>query len=142
MATITHRVANAVACALVIGVASMVATAQQSRDAASAKTPTGSAALTGTVASATDPAVPIRRAIVTLAGAGLGIDRSVVANDDGTFTFDRLPAGSFTVTASKASYLPASFGATRPARPGTPVVVAAGQHVTGIALRLSKGGVI
>ena len=142
MATMTPRVAGAIVCALVIGVASTVATAQQSRDAASAKAPTGSAVLSGTVTSAADPAVPIRRAIVTLAGAGLGIDRSVIASDDGTFTFERLPAGSFTVTASKASYLPASFGAKRPARPGTPVAVATGQHVAGIALRLSKGGVI
>jgi hypothetical protein len=119
----------------------LVMASQQTRDAAP-PVPVGTGSLSGIVVSADDPAVPIRRAIVTLAGVGLGGDRSVVSDDAGGFMFDDLPAGSFTVTASKAAYLSASFGAKRPARPGTPVAVPAGQGVTGIHIPLARGGVI
>jgi hypothetical protein len=104
--------------------------------------PIGSASLSGRVMSADESTTPVRRAIVTLAGSGLGIDRSVVTDEAGHFSFDRLPAGSFTVTASKAAYLTAAYGATRPGRAGTPIAVAAGQPITGITVALARAGVI
>jgi hypothetical protein len=119
----------------------LVMAAAQTRDAAQ-PVPVGSASLSGVVTSTDDPQAPIRQAVVTLSGPALGGDRSVMTDDAGRFTFERLPAGAFTVTASKASFLAASFGAKRPAHPGTPVAVAAGQRVTGLSLRLAKGGVI
>ena len=113
---------------------------RQARDAA--PVPIGSASLAGRIVSADEATTPVRRAIVTLAGAGLGIDRSVVTDEAGHFVFDRLPAGSFTVTASKAAYLSAAYGARRPGRPGTPIAVAAGQQMTGITVALARAGVI
>ena len=113
----------------------------QSRDAG-AKPAIGSASISGVVVDANDPSTPVRRAIVTAAGAALGEARSTTTDDAGAFVIDRLPAGSFTITASKAAYLAASFGARRPAHAGTPMTVAAGQHVTGVSLRMARGGVI
>ena len=113
----------------------------QARDAQT-KLAVGSASISGVVVDAGDPTVPIRRAIVTAAGAALGEARSTVTDDNGAFALDHLPAGSFTVTASKAAYLAASFGAKRPVHAGTPMAVAAGQRVTGLSLQMSKGGVI
>jgi hypothetical protein len=133
----TIRVAALVAASL----SALVVVAAQTRDAAQ-PVPGGSASLSGVVTGTDDPPAPIRQAIVTLSGPNLGGDRSVVTDEGGRFAFDRLPAGAFTVTASKASFLAASFGAKRPAHPGTPVAVAAGQRVTGLSLRLAKGGVI
>jgi hypothetical protein len=113
----------------------------QARDAQT-KLAVGSASISGVVVDAGDPTVPIRRAIVTAAGAALGEARSTVTDDNGAFALDHLPAGSFTVTASKAAYLAASFGAKRPVHAGTPMAVAAGQRLTGLSLQMSKGGVI
>ena len=44
---------------------------------------------------------PLRRARVTLNGRALDMGRSVITADDGSFAFDRVPPGRFTVAASK-----------------------------------------
>src|SRR6185295_20123635 len=45
-------------------------------------------------------------------------------------------------TATKPAYLPGTYGAKRPDRPGTPIVLTDGQRVAGIAVALARGGVI
>jgi hypothetical protein len=82
----------------------------------------------------------LRRATVTLRGDGF--TRSTVTDDAGAFAFVALPAGRFTVTASKAGYPPLSYGARRPNRPGSGVLLAAGQQVTGLSMTLARGGVL
>ncbi len=53
-----------------------------------------------------------------------------------------LPAGRFTVSASKAGFVQTFHGSTRPGRgPGVPVAVADGQKVD-VAIRLLPGAVI
>jgi hypothetical protein len=134
------RAAGRRAWMLVCALPTLALAGQQARE--TAPVPLGSASLSGSIVSADEATTPVRRAIVTLAGSGLGLDRSVVTDELGHFLFDRLPAGSFTVTASKAAYLSASYGAKRPGRPGTPIAVAAGAQITGITVALARAGVI
>jgi len=85
---------------------------------------------------------PVRRARVTLSGTELRGGRSTITNDQGAFTFSALPAGRFTLSATKAGYLESRFGAKKPGRPGTPIQLAAGQKMDKTAISLPKGGVI
>ena len=86
---------------------------------------------------------PARRARVTLTT----LDRAspgqtATTDDDGTFVFRGLPAGRFEVQAFKPPYLRASYGASRPDRDGTPIVLNADGSVTNLVLRMVRGGVI
>jgi uncharacterized protein (DUF2141 family) len=109
--------------------------------------PTGQAAqtatgeITGIVSSADQPPMPMRHAVVSVSGGGLLSPRSVVTGDAGEFAFTKLPAGSYAVVAKKASYLAAAYGSPRPGRPGSSVVLAAGQHAS-VKITMFKGAVI
>src|SRR5262249_42950366 len=65
-------------------------------------------------------------------------------DDRGGFTFTNLPAGEFTISASKPGYLESIFGQKRAGsgRPGTPVQLAAGQKLDHLSLQIPRGGVI
>jgi hypothetical protein len=101
-----------------------------------------SGTIAGTVVTDDASAVPVRRAIVTVSGNSLPEDRSTVTDDEGRFTFAGLPAGRFTITASRPTFVTSAHGATRPGRPGVPIAVAAGQTVTGATIRMMRGAVI
>jgi hypothetical protein len=78
---------------------------------------TGSAALSGVVISADAEPKPLRRARVMLTGSELVAGRTAFTGDDGTFAFDALPAGSYTLAAAKDAYVTMTYGARRPATP-------------------------
>jgi len=101
--------------------------------------PSGTASLAGTVTDADGH--PLRRATVSI-GGDMRLDRRMVTDDEGRFTFGSLPAGRFTVTAVKGGYPSMSYGAQRSNRAGSGVLLAAGQQMTGIVLKLSRGGVL
>jgi Carboxypeptidase regulatory-like domain len=103
--------------------------------------PAGSASITGIVMSDGPEPRRLRRTRVTLSGGGLSSSRTVIANDNGTFAFDGLPAGRYTVSAAKDGYITLNFGAKRPNRPGTPIGVRSGE-ARRLTLRLPRGGVI
>lgn len=84
---------------------------------------------------------PLRRVTVTVAGDAR-VTRTTITDDRGVFAATDLPAGRYTVSATKGGYARATFGAERPSRPGTSVALAAGQQVTGISLKMRRGGVI
>lgn len=103
--------------------------------------PAGTAVIRGmVVADATGGAV--RLAHVVAIGALTGTLRVTTTDPEGRFTFESLPADRYQVAASKAPYLGAIAGARRPARPGSPVVVAAGQTVDGVSIRLPMGAAV
>ena len=102
---------------------------------------TGTATITGVVLAGDARARPLRRARVTISGSELEIARTAITTDEGRFTFDSLPAGSFTVLASKDGYTSVAFGAVRPGRPGRPVTLKAGE-VRQLGLTLPPGAVI
>ena len=98
--------------------------------------------IAGTVVTDDATAAPVRRAIVTVSGDPLPEDRSTVTDDEGRFAFAGLPAGRFTVTASRPTFLTRAHGARYSGRPGVPIALVVGQTVTGITIRLMRGAVI
>jgi hypothetical protein len=130
---------NKIRAALLIVCASAVVSAQQVRDGGAPRI-SGTGSIAGQVV--TDETSPrgIRRAIVTLGGDALG-GRSAITDDNGRFVFVNLPSGNFTVSATKAAYLPAAYGARRPGRPGTAVVLAEGARQD-VTIRMARGAVI
>lgn len=102
--------------------------------------------ITGRVVSDDGASSPIRRASVTLnpsespSGKSTG-GFTAITEDDGRFTFSGVRPGRYHLTVRKTGYLRASFGATRPGRPGTPIVVGA-SGAADYVLRLAKGAVI
>lgn len=113
--------------------------AQTPRDARTVRT--GLASLSGLVLSADVEAKPVRRARVTCTAPELTEGLTAVTDDRGRFTCARLPAGRYTVSASRDGWVPVVYGARRPLRPGTPVTLAAGQHAE-IVVRMMRGAVI
>jgi uncharacterized protein (DUF2141 family) len=83
----------------------------------------------------------LRRARVTLNAPELDVGRTTITADDGTFVFDRLPAGRYTVGAAKEGYIALNFGATRPTNPGTPMPLTDGEQRT-LTIRIPRGGAI
>jgi len=128
---------------LVLCVAAVAFSAAQQRDRAPAPAaPTGTASLAGVITTDERPSAPIRGAIVTLTAAELPGGRSVMTDPDGRFVFDNLPAGRYTISASKAPFISTSYGAKRPGRPGSPMTLGERDAITDIAIRLARGAVI
>jgi len=122
----------------------MAAAAWQVRDAGAQKAvaPIGSGILAGQVLTDTANPQPARRVAVKLEGEPGTSVRLVGTDDEGRFVFDRLPAGRFTLSATKPGYVPVFHGAKHPGRgPGIPVAVVDGARVD-VTLRLLPGGVI
>jgi hypothetical protein len=109
--------------------------------AAVAPAPTGTASLAGTVV-ADGTGTPLGHATVALIGTRTGVLKVTSTNRDGQFSFTALPADRYTVGASKLPYLGGVAGARRPARPGSPVVVADGAAVRDLTIRLPLGAAI
>jgi hypothetical protein len=122
--------------------ASMLVSAhQQVRDTSS--TPTvGTARVSGQVLTAGADPKPLRRVIVTITGEGMKVGRSTVTDDQGRFMFEGLAAGRFTVSGTKAAYLPGAFGVGQPGRPAVPIQLTAGESRSGVSFTMLKGGVI
>jgi len=108
--------------------------------ALSAQTMTGR--LAGRVVTADAASAPVRNAIVTLSAPELSAPKSTLTDDGGRFVFGNLPAGRFTITASKVTYVTTAFGAKRPGRPGTAMPLAAGQQIDDLPVRLARAAVI
>jgi hypothetical protein len=102
----------------------------------------GTASISGTVVTDETPPQPVRRAIVQLTGPDLRPSRGAITDDHGRFTIDGLPAGRVTLTAIRATFVTSVYGARRPARPGTAITIADGEHLTGLTVRLWRGGVV
>lgn len=102
----------------------------------------GTALLAGAVLTEDADPRPLRRVRVGLVSADRRIGRTTVTDDAGRFSFAGLPAGRYTLTATKAGYVPTVFGARRANRSGTAIVVADGQRQSGITIRMPRGAVI
>jgi hypothetical protein len=98
--------------------------------------------ITGVVVTTDATPQPVRRAIVTVSGGPLALSLSAITDDDGRFEIADVPSGRFTISASRASYVTIAYGASAPGRAGVPIVVEAGQRLTGIRLLLARGAAI
>lgn len=101
----------------------------------------GTAMITGIVVTADREGRPLRRARVSLTAAELDVGRIAISADDGTFSFDRLPPGRYSISASKDGYVTMSAGAERPGKPGPAIELRAGQAAQA-TVRLPPGAVI
>ena len=87
--------------------------------------------------------MPLRRALVTIAGTGIIGGRQTVTDDAGRFVFDRLAAGRFTLTAEKMAYLKTYYGSRRPGRPPSiPIVLGESERIADVRITVMRGAVI
>ncbi len=97
--------------------------------------------ITGRVV-AGDTGRPIKRARVLASAAELPGGRGALTDDQGVFELPELPAGRYTITASKSGFIALSFGQRRPLQSGTPLQLADGQQLKGVDFRLPRGSVV
>ena len=103
----------------------------------------GTASISGTVFVSGEAKQPARRVRVTLSNvAGTPPGQTTTTDDSGAFAFGGLPAGKYEMQAFKDAYLRSSYGASRPDRAGTPIVVKEGETITNLAMTIARGGVI
>ena len=102
--------------------------------------PRGTAVIRGSVVAA-DNGSPIRRAQVRVSGQGAG-SREAATDAQGRFEIRDLPAGRFTVSASKAGFVTLQYGQRRPSESGTPLELGDGQMVDKLMIALPRGSVI
>lgn len=117
-------------------------TAQPARDTSTQQQQTPATGIIAGAVTLEGGGTPVRRARLTLTGTGLRPARTATTNDQGQFSFQQLPAGRFTLSASKAGYVDIAYGAKKPGRPGTPITLADGQKLDRIDVHLPKGSVL
>jgi hypothetical protein len=102
---------------------------------------TGSGIIRGRIVSA-DTGEPLRHARVELAAPEMRNTRAVPSDLEGRFEFQHLPAGRFTVWASKNGYVTLSYGQHRSFQAGRRIELAAGQAFDQATIALPRGAVI
>ena len=95
--------------------------------------------IAGVVVSAEDGRQPIRRAMVSIEGPS---QMSQMTDDEGRFAFEDVVGGEYDVTATRAAFLPAAYGARRAGRLPSRLSVAAGVAINDVTLYLSRGAAI
>jgi len=101
---------------------------------------TGTGRIAGRLVTA-DTGAPVRRAQVRLSGSDI-LPKSVTTDTEGRYEFRDLPAGRFTLSATKSGYVTISYGQTRPFEAGKPIELAEGQVVDRADLVMPRGSVI
>ncbi len=108
-----------------------------------AKAASGTATISGVVITDEPQPRAVRRARVSARATELGPNGLTVVTDDrGAFSLSALPAGRYTLAVEKEGWSAFNYGASRPGRPGTSIVLPSGQQVTGLTIRIPRSGVI
>ncbi len=115
--------------------------AQQARDQALAPR-TGTAGISGSIVTDEQTPQPIRRAAVTVVNVEGSVTRTTSTNEAGRFSLAGLPAGRYTLSASKAPFLRQSYGSKRVDLPGTTITLKDASQMTDVVMRLTRGAVI
>lgn len=112
------------------------------RDAAGIGTnKTGTGRLSGRV-TALDSGRPIRRAVVRVSGTDLREGKSVSTDAEGRWEIRDLPAGKFSLSASKGGYVQLQYGQRRPFESGKSIDLANGQSIEKIEIGLPRAGAL
>ena len=101
---------------------------------------TGTGRIVGRVLSA-DTGAPIRRAQVRISGIEIG-SKAALTDAEGRYEFRDLPAGRFTVNASKSGYVGVQYGQTRPFEQGRPIELSDKQVLEKVDIHMPRGSVI
>lgn len=101
---------------------------------------TGTGRIKGRLVSA-DTGAPVRRAQVRLSGTDV-MPTSTTTDNEGAYEFRDLPAGQFTINATKSGYVSVGYGQTRPFESGKPIELAEGQVLERADITMPKGSVI
>jgi carboxypeptidase family protein len=104
-------------------------------------TPTGTATLRGRVIGG-ESGGPLRRAVVQLHGQEMREGKMTTTDEQGRWELRDLPAGRFTLTASKAGYVTLQYGQRRPFEQGRPLEILDNQTLNNVNFNLPRGGVI
>lgn len=73
-----------------------------------------------------DTGAPIRRAQVRISSPDARESRVAATDAQGRFEIKELPAGRYTVTASKGGFVSLQYGQRRPSESGTPIELGGG----------------
>ena len=108
---------------------------------ATPETRKGTAVIKGRVVTA-DGARPLRRVQISVSSPELGEARTVSTGTQGTFEIKELPAGRYSVSASRAGFLGLQYGQRRPGEAGRPLQLADGQTFDHVDFALPRMSVI
>ncbi len=102
---------------------------------------TSSATLRGRVFAA-DSGQPLRKAQVRIVSREVRENRLTSTDEQGRYEFKDLPAGRYTINASKGGYVALAYGQRRAFEPGRPLEIRDGQTVERLDFNLPRGSVI
>jgi hypothetical protein len=88
-----------------------------------------------------DSGAPVRRAQVRLSGPEI-LPKTSTTDNEGRYEFTGLPAGRFTISASKGGYMTVNYGQSRPFESGKPIELADKQQVDRADIVMPRGSVI
>jgi Carboxypeptidase regulatory-like domain len=112
--------------------------ATEARDMTAAK---GSGAIKGKVV-ATDSGKPMRRVQISLSSPDFSESRTISTTAQGVFEFKELPAGRYSVSATRPGYIRLQYGQRRPGEPGRPIQLSDGQRIADADFSLPRTGSI
>ncbi len=91
---------------------------------------------------AADNGTPIRRAQVRVSSPEAREGRLASTDAQGRFEIKELPAGRYSMTASKGGFVSLQYGQRRPSESGTPIELADGQTLDKLQIALPRGSVL
>jgi protocatechuate 3,4-dioxygenase beta subunit len=101
---------------------------------------TGTGVIKGRLLTA-DSGAPVRRAQVRISGAET-LPKMSTTDNDGRYEFTGLPAGRYTISATKSGYVTVNYGQTRPFESGKPIELADKQQIDRADIVMPRGSVI
>jgi hypothetical protein len=102
---------------------------------------TGTSRIRGRIVAA-DTGQPLRRVLVRIFAPELRENRSTSTDGQGRYEFADLPAGRYTISASKGGFVNLAYGQRRPLEAGKPLQLGENQTADRIDLALPRGSVI
>ena len=101
----------------------------------------GTASVKGKVVAA-DTGKPLRRVQVSISSPDLTESRSISSTAQGLYEFKELPAGRYTISASRAGFLTVQVGQRRVGEPGRPIQIADRQQIADLTIAMPRTGTI